>query len=57
VVNLTIHKYRPYAQVTVEIDNTKIELGMLDEKQMKELRQSLYEGYFTIQKILDSYAE
>jgi hypothetical protein len=57
MISLTIHKYRPYAQVTVEIGNTNILLGMLDEKGMKELRQSLYEGYFSIQKILDNYAE
>jgi hypothetical protein len=57
MINLKMHKYRPYAQVIVEIGDTNIQLGMLDEKEMKELRQSLYDGYFEIQKILDSYAE
>jgi hypothetical protein len=57
MINLEIAKYRPYAEITLVVGNTKVDLGMLDEKQMKELRQSLYDGYFEIQKILDSYAE
>jgi hypothetical protein len=57
MINLEIDKYRPYIEVTLAIGNTKVNLGLLDEAQMRELRQSLYEGYFSIQKILDSYAE
>jgi hypothetical protein len=57
MINLEIAKYRPYAEITLVVGNTKVDLGMLSELQMKELRQSLYDGYFEIQKILDSYAE
>jgi hypothetical protein len=57
MINLEIRNYRPYASVKIEVGDTKVDLGMLDERQMRELRQSLYEGYFSIQKILDSYAE
>lgn len=57
MINIQTHKYRPFTQVIVEVGNTNVLLGLLDERQMKELRQSLYEGYFAIQKILDSYAE
>lgn len=58
MISLKIKKYRPYAKVTMVVNNSvEIDLGMLGWEELNTLYLSLSEAEEQVSNVIDGFAE